>query len=122
MAGFFLLETFLPYSPQTFKDDQNDLYVLFKNGLSHENNKIKVSSLNAFSSFLEILEIKEQKMFKPLILDIFNAVYGLLVNDNFNDEGLEVLSEMLDVEYKFFKQNFKELNQLLQNVFKINNI
>ena len=97
MAGFFLLETFLPFCPEMFKDDKNGLYSLFKNGLTHENNKLKLSSLNAFSSYLETLEIKDQKLFRPLVLDILNVVYSLLVNDNFNDEGLEVLSEMLDV-------------------------
>lgn len=54
-----------------------------------------------------------------MILDIFNAVYDLLAKDNQNEEGLENLSEMLEGEGKFFKSHFKELNLLLQNIFKI---
>lgn len=29
---------------------------------------------------------------------------------------------MLDVDHKFFKHNFKELNALLQSIFKLKNI
>lgn len=44
------------------------------------------------------------------------------MNANGNEEGLEVLSEMIDIEPKFFKKKFKELNELLQNIFKIKNL
>ena len=33
-----------------------------------------------------------------------------------------MLSDMLEVDVKFFKANYNELNQLLQNIFKIPDI
>jgi hypothetical protein len=48
-------------------------------------------------------------------------VYILIEKDS-EEEGLEILSEMLDLDYKFFKHSFKELIQLLQTIFKIKNI
>ena len=83
---------------------------------------MQLSALNAFSSYLQIIETKEQKPFKGIIMDIYKAVYNILVNDKGNEDGLEVLSEMLDIEHKFFKQNFQQLNELLQSIFKIPNI
>lgn len=118
LAAFNVLETFLPLSPATFQNHASDLFTLFKNGLNSDNGKMKLSALNAFEAYLGILETKEQKPFKTLIADIFNAVYSLLLNDQ-EEEGLEVLSEMLEVDVKFFKANYNELNQLLQNIFKI---
>lgn len=44
------------------------------------------------------------------------------MNTNSNEEGLEVLAEMIEIEPKFFKKKFKELNELLQNIFKIKNL
>ncbi|MDD2840636.1 MAG: hypothetical protein PHY80_06025 [Rickettsiales bacterium] len=44
------------------------------------------------------------------------------MKNNSNEEGLEVLSEMIDIEPKFFKKRFKELNELLQNIFKIKDL
>ena len=52
LSGFYVLETFLPFSSDTFKNDANDLFVLFKNGLTNENCKLRLSALNAFSSYL----------------------------------------------------------------------
>lgn len=98
------------------------MFVLFQNGLKSENVKLQIATLNAFSSYLQVLEPKEQKPFKSLVMNIYEAVYNVLVKDNCNEEGLEALSEMLDVEHKFFKAHFKELNMLLQNIFKIPNI
>jgi hypothetical protein len=77
--------------------------------------------LRSFSSYLEVLETKKHKQFEPIIIDLFKGVYDLL-NTFGNEEGLEVLSEMIDIEPKFFKKNFKELNELLQNIFKIKNL
>lgn len=81
LPGFNVLETFLPFCPTLFSENTNDLFVLFQSGLKHENSKIKLSALNAFSSFLEILEVKEQKAFKLLINDIYQAVYTLIANE-----------------------------------------
>lgn len=46
----------------------------------------------------------------------------ILIEKDSEEEGLEILSEMLDLDYKFFKHSFKELIQLLQTIFKIKNI
>lgn len=91
MPGFYVLETFLPFCPNVFEENAHELFVLFQSGLRHENNKIRLSALNAFSSYLEILEPKEQKNFKLLTSDIYSTVYILLSKDS-NEEGLEILS------------------------------
>lgn len=57
-----------------------------------------------------------------MITDIYNVVYTLIIAKDSNEEGLEILSEMLDVDYKFFKGHFKELNELLQTIFKLPDI
>jgi hypothetical protein len=90
-------------------------------GLSHENAKLKLSALRCFSSYLEVLEPKKQTIFQGLVLNIYEAVF-LLIEKNNDEEGLEVLSEMLEVEPKFFRKTFKELVELLTRIFKIPNI
>jgi hypothetical protein len=120
-AGFYILESFLSFAPDHFKDNANDLYSLFKSGLEHENFKLKLSALKCFVSYLEVLEVKKHSTFQSLIINIFEAVYALIQHDN-NEEGLEALSEMLETEPRFFKKNFKELVELLTRVFRIPNI
>lgn len=58
LAAFNVLETFLPFAPETFKDNKQDMFVLFQNGFKSENPKLQLASLNAFSSYLQILEPK----------------------------------------------------------------
>lgn len=119
LAAFNILESFFSFAPEHFRDDGNNLFTLFKAGLCHDNNKMKLSALKAFSSYLEILEPKKHAPFQELTLQIYNVVYHLLVNDKGNEEGLEVLSDMIEVEPKFFKKKFKELYELMQTIFKI---
>lgn len=69
---------------------------MFKLGLENENSKLKLSALKCFVSYLEVLEIKQQSTFQSLIITLFEAVYVLIQKDN-NEEGLEALSEMLEV-------------------------
>jgi hypothetical protein len=51
-GGFYILESFFSYAPDHFKDNSNDLFALFKVGLSHENGKLKLSALRCFGSYL----------------------------------------------------------------------
>lgn len=51
-AGFYILESFLPFASEHFKDNANDLFALFKVGLAHENAKLKISALRCFESYL----------------------------------------------------------------------
>ena len=55
LAGFYILESFLGFAPDHFKDHGNDLYALFKLGLEHEDGKLKLSALKCFESYLEVL-------------------------------------------------------------------
>lgn len=120
-GGFYILESFVGYAADHFKDNANDLFALFKIGLCHENGKLKLSALRCFSSYLEVLEPKKQTLFQGLVLNIYEAVFLLIEKDN-EEEGLESLSEMLEVEPKFFRKTFKELVELLTRIFKIPNI
>lgn len=120
-GGFYVLESFISYAPDHFKDNANDLFSLFKVGLCHENGKLKLSALRCFSSYLEVLEPKKQTLFQSLVLNIYEAVF-LLIEKEQEEEGLSTLSEMLEVEPKFFRKTFKELVELLTRIFKIPNI
>jgi hypothetical protein len=121
LGGFYILESFLGFAPDHFKDHANDLYALFKLGLEHEDGKLKLSALKCFESYLEVLEIKKQSTFQALTISIFEAVYVLLQRDS-KEDGLETLSEMLETEPRFFKKHFKELCDLLMNIFRMPNI
>jgi len=82
LAAFYILESFFTFSPEYFKEDSNDLYALFKNSFSHENEKLKLAALRSFGSYLEVLETKKHKQFEEIIIPIFEAVYILLKNNN----------------------------------------
>ena len=90
-AGFYILESFLGFAPDHFKDHTNDLYALFKLGLEHENSKLKLSALKCFSAYLDVLEIKKHSTFQTLTLSMFEAIYILIQKDN-DEEGLETFS------------------------------
>ena len=47
-AGFYILESFLTFAPDHFKDNTNDLHALFQLGFKHENSKLKLSALSCF--------------------------------------------------------------------------
>lgn len=86
-SGFYILETFLGFAPEHFKNDDNNLLPLFRLGLEHENGKLKLSALKCFESFLEGLEIKKQSIYHGLIIPVFQAVYILIERDS-KEEGL----------------------------------
>lgn len=117
-AAFYILESFLGFAPDHFKDHTNDLYALFKLGLEHENCKLKLSALKCFSAYLDVLEIKKQPHFQTLTISMFEAIYMLLHNSG-DEEGLETLSEMLESEPRFFKKHFKEMTELLTKIFRM---
>jgi hypothetical protein len=106
LAAFYILESFFAFSPEYFKEDSNDLYALFKNSFCHENEKLKLAAMRSFSSYLGALETRKHKQFEDIILPLFEAIFSLLKKHN-NEEGLEILSEMIDIEPKFFKKRFK---------------
>ena len=68
-----------------------------------------------------MLEPKKHSIFQNLILSIYEAVYFLIEKDS-DEDGLEALSDMLEVEPKFFKKTFKELVELFSRIFKIPNL
>lgn len=115
-SGFYILESFIPFAPDHFKDNENDLFALFKFGLSNEHSKIKLSALRCFEAYLEVLDPKKHALFQTLVISIYEAVLYLIQKDS-DEEGLEALSEMLEVEPKFFKKSFKELVTLLSAIF-----
>ena len=71
LAAFNIIESFFSYAPMHFRDDANNLFALFKGGLAHENSKMKIGALKAFSSYLEIVEHKKQAPFQELIIPIY---------------------------------------------------
>ena len=55
------------------------------------------------------------------MLNIYEAVY-LLIEKEGEEEGLSALSEMLEIEPKFFRKTFKELVELLTRIFRLKDI
>jgi len=58
-------------------------------------------------------------IYEDLVIPIYEAAYFLLLHDNNNDEGLEVVSDLVEQQPKFLKKTFRELNQLMYNVISI---
>ena len=52
ILAFLILESFFNYAAQHYKDDANNLFVLFKAGLNHENMKMRLGALKSFESYL----------------------------------------------------------------------
>lgn len=81
-AGFYILESFLSYASEHYKDNANDLYSLFRIGLTHENSKLKISALRCFEAYLEVLDPKNHAQFQTLVLTIYEAVFQLIQGSN----------------------------------------
>ena len=113
IAAFNILETFLSYAPDVFTKYRNELYAVFKNSLIHSDIKIKSAGLKALSTHLQVLETKEMSIYDDLVIPIYEAAYCLLVQDNGNDEGLEVVSDIVEQQPKFLKKTFGQLNTLM---------
>lgn len=119
VSGFHILESFLSLAPDTFAKHQNELYALFKNALIHSDTKIKAAGLKALGTHLQVLETKEMAIYQDLVIPIYEAAYYLLVNDKGNEDGLEIVSDIVDTQPKFLKKTFSQLNDLIINVIKI---
>lgn len=119
VSGFNILETFLSYAPDVFTKHKNELYALFKNALIHSDCKIKSAGMKALSTHLQILETKEMAIYDDLVIPIYEAAFYLLTNDKGNEEGLEIVSDLVDQQPKFLKKTFVQLNELMINVVKI---
>jgi hypothetical protein len=106
IAAFNILETFLTYAPDVFSKHRNELYAVFKNSLIHSDIKIKSAGLKALSTHLQVLETKEMIIYEDLVIPIYEAAYCLLLNDKGNDEGLEVVSDIVEQQPKFLRKTF----------------
>jgi hypothetical protein len=106
VAAFNILETFLSYAPDVFAKHRNELYAVFKNSLIHSDANIKCAGLKALSTHLQVLETKEMSIYEDLVIPIYEAAYFLLINDKGNEEGLEVVSDIVEQQPKFLKKTF----------------
>ncbi|EGR31191.1 hypothetical protein IMG5_116170 [Ichthyophthirius multifiliis] len=117
-SGFKILVNLLTFASDTFEKSQNELKNLFQNGIQNENVKISVACIQALGAYLSVLEPKQAKGFQYLIPQMLNTLYKVLKTDQ--DEGqliLEVFTDIVETEPKFFKENFE---QLFSTVWKIN--
>ena len=79
--GFNVLSGLITFATEIFENQKNELYTLFNNGLGSKNPKLKLSSVKAFGSYIEVLEFKNLKDFEPLLLNMLEAVYTILEVD-----------------------------------------
>jgi hypothetical protein len=76
--------------------------------MSSSDSNIKLAAIEALGAYLEVVEIKECKEFENLIPIMLEAVYSLLLQDEYMGENaLTVLEDIAETEPKFYKKNFK---------------
>ena len=93
------------------------LYGLFTQALQSSNSKIKVASVQAFGSLIEVLEPKDCKEFEELLPKILEVTYSLLVEDEtVGEDILQVLSDIAEAEPKFFRKHFLLVFQTMHKI------
>ena len=106
-AGLKILTTLFTYASESFKNNQADLFTIFKQGMIKEDNKIREAAIESLGSYLEVIDTPESKRFEELIPLMLETTYNLLTNDiDKGERALEVLEEIAEAEPKFFKKNF----------------
>lgn len=68
---------------------------------------------------LQVLETKEAAIYEDLVIPIYEAAYYLLTQDNGNEEGLEIVGDIVEQQPKFLKKSWGQLNELMVNIIKI---
>ncbi|EGR29723.1 importin 5, putative [Ichthyophthirius multifiliis] len=117
-SAFKILSNLLTFASENFEKNQNELKVLFQNGLNNSNTQIKVSCIEAIGAYICVLEPKEQKNYQFLLPLIFQSLYQ--VTQTSQDDGikiLEVLNDIAETEPKYFNENFEDLFSV---VWKLN--
>lgn len=109
-AGLKILSTLFGYVPETFAKEKESLFNIFKAGMVSSSKNVKLAAVEAFGSYVEIMEPKHTKKFQELIHQLLETVYALLIEDDaVGEDALTVVSDIIDSEPKFFKKYFNEL-------------
>jgi len=105
---------------QILKDDiikvsVDDFISIFRNGLSHSDVKVRVSSLKATTQFLNNISSNELVMqFTPLAEFILDSLIYVLKNDvDIGKTALEAINSLTDSHAKFWKQKLEVLIEIL---------
>lgn len=107
-ASLKIMTSLFTYAATDFLKHANELHKIFEESLQNPEDNIKVAGLEAFGSFISILEPKECKIFEDLIPLLINTTVGLVEkNEEGGDTALSVLSDIAEVESKFLKKNFE---------------
>lgn len=80
-ASLKIMTTLFTYVSDEFLKYKTDLYAIFKNGLEHNEIKIKVAAIEAMASWLEIIDSKNTKMYEDLVPLLMNTILYILAKD-----------------------------------------
>lgn len=80
-SGLKILATLFTYASETFVKEKDALSNIFRGGLGNASKNIKLATMEALGSFVEIVEPKHTKKFEELIPLMLEATYALLNED-----------------------------------------
>lgn len=116
-SGLKILATLFTYASETFVKEKDALSNIFRGGLGNASKNIKLATMEALGSFVEIVEPKHTKKFEELIPLMLEATYALLNEDEtYGEDALTVISDIVETEPKFFKKNFGLLFESMHKI------
>lgn len=102
-----------------FAKQADTLYTLFNNGMQSQHARLKLAAIKAFGSYIEVQDYRDLKQFEVLLITMLNSIYTLLLeNEDLGQEGLEVITDAVESEPKFFKKNFEKLFSFIQQIYQ----
>lgn len=70
---------------------------IFQKAFTHDNNKVKACGLKAFSGYVLSADKASISKLEQLMVPFYQVAYHLLVNDKGNSEGLEAISDIIEM-------------------------
>lgn len=101
-----ILNPFFVHSPHVYDKKVDELYVIFKKSFMHQSNRIKDIGIQCYCRFLITDNKKARVQMDSLMVPFFEATYHLIVNDNLNIEGLQLICDLSEVFPKILKKKF----------------
>eukprot|EP00828_Plagiopyla_frontata_P031997 TRINITY_DN41793_c0_g1_i3.p1 TRINITY_DN41793_c0_g1~~TRINITY_DN41793_c0_g1_i3.p1 ORF type:complete len:442 (-),score=61.87 TRINITY_DN41793_c0_g1_i3:44-1369(-) len=107
-SSFKILSQLFNYASDIFIDYGEQLLEIFKCGLLSQDNSIKLTTVEAMSSFITIIDEKTSKNFDSLSQVLIEATNFLLQNDiDKGEKALQFVGDICEYESKFFQKKFQ---------------
>lgn len=104
------------YMMDVFIKSQDELYQIFDKTLSDADLDVQLSSMQALSQYLQIAERADTKKFTPLLEKMTMVIKNAFDKDEETilEDAMVEFNDIADVEPRYFKQNFKDLFNILK--------